>query len=304
MQANRLRNLSRAFALLLTLGLSVAFVLTGVIAPDYRTYIAAVTDRSSPDFTVYLYGYWLLPVFQLLSLLPLPVGYLVLACGNIAGVWWAVRVFGGSLLIALLSYQMLSVLWYGNVVGVIVGALALMQWSLRRQKWTLAGAAWAVAAAKMQLGLPLGLAIWLLEGRHPRPLLVLLLVVAASLALYPGWPLDIVGTAGTANTAGNISLWQWVGPLALLLWLRLPRTLPEITATLALTSPYFQQGDLLMLLVLPIGWVGLLGNAGFLFAVFEWQALKLMTALPAAVYVQTLVRRWAPRKGGVDALAA
>ena len=304
METNRLLNPSRAFVLLLMLGLSVVFALTGVIAPDYRTYIAAVTDRTSPDFTNYLYGYWLLPVFQLLSLLPLPVGYLVMACGNIAGIWWAVRVFRGNLFIALLSYQMLSVLWYGNIVGIIVGALALMQWSMRRQKWALAGIGWAIAAAKMQLGLPLGLAIWLIEGRHPRPLLILLLAVAASLALYPGWPLDTIGTVDTANTSGNISLWQWVGPLALLLWLRLPRTLSEITATLALTSPYFQQGDLLMLLVLPIGWVGLLGNVGFLFAILEWQALKLTAALPAAVYIQTLVRRWAHWRNGSGALAA
>lgn len=304
MEANRLLNLSRIFAILLVLGLSVVFALTGVIAPDYRTYIAAVTDRTSPDFTNYLYGYWLLPAFQLLSLLPLPVGYLVMACANIAGIGWAARVFRGNLFIALLSYQMLSVLWYGNIVGIIVGGLALMQWSMRRQKWALAGIGWTIAAAKMQLGLPLGLAIWLIEGRHPRPLLILLLAVAASLALYPGWPLDTIGTVDTANTSGNISLWQWVGPLALLLWLRLPRTLPEITATLALTSPYFQQGDLLMLLVLPIGWVGLLGNIGFLFAVLEWQALKLTAALPVAVYVQTLVRRWAHWRNGSGALAA
>ncbi len=300
----RLLNLSRAFALLFVLGLSVVFALTGVIAPDYRTYIAAVTDRTSPDFTVFLYGYWLIPLFQVLSLLPLPVGYLLFSVANVVGVWWATRVFRGNLFIALFSYQMLSVLWYGNIVGIVAGALALMQWSMRRKRWLLAGTAWALAAGKMQSGLPLGLAVWLLEGRHPRPLLILLLVVVASLALYPGWPQDIINTAGNANTSGNMSLWQWVGPLALLLWLRLPRTLTGITATLALTSPYFQQGDLIMLLVLPVGALGLLGNTGFLFTVYGWEALKLTVVFPAAVYIRGLFDRRSKHKRGNDALAA
>ncbi len=289
MATPRLLNLGKAFALLLPLGLAVAFVATGVVAPDYRTYIAMVTDRTSPDFVGYLYAYWFLPVFQFLSLLPLPAGYLIWSACNIAGVWWGARVFKGNAIIALLSYQMFTVLWYGNITGIVIGALAVMAWSLQRDRAVVAGLAWAVAATKLQLGLPLGLAIWLLGGRHPRALLTLLVVVVASLALYPGWPLEMIGMMGLSNTLGSVSLWQWIGPLSLLLWLRLPRTLIGITATLALTSPYFQQGDLLMLLVLPVGWLGLLANVGFLYVVYGWDALKLPVVFPAAVYVRDII---------------
>jgi hypothetical protein len=55
-------------------------------------------------------------------------------------------------------------------------------------------------------------------------------------------------------------------------------------ATIGLTLPYFQQSDLLFLLVMPIGWVGLLGNLGYFMNRYGWLALQSLAVLPLAVY--------------------
>ena len=71
------------------------------------------------------------------------------------GIWFAVRVFGGKSPLALLSYQMLFVCFYGQIAGVIVAGLALLWWSLERKRWLLAGIGAALALIKWQMGLPL-----------------------------------------------------------------------------------------------------------------------------------------------------
>ena len=97
--------------------------------------------------------------------------------------------------------------------------------------------------------------------------------------VYPGWPLEVYNLLlnNPPNDRGSISLWRWFGAWSLLLWvpplvLRLSperRTLALVAAS-TLAIPYFQSNDLLWLLVMPIGWIGLLGNLGYLqFGVWE-----------------------------------
>lgn len=265
---------------------------------DYRIYIGTLEGQ----FTSYYYGYWLLPLFALPGRLPHPLGYLLWIAANIAGVWFAARVFGGRAGRALFSFQMLYMLFFGQFIGLLMGGLALLWWGLANRRWHLAGMGLLIAAAKFHVGIPWGLFLLLLADvrwrDRLRTLLIPLAGVALSLWAYPLWPLQMLRLAQETppNTWGSITLWQYLGPLVLLLWLPpllLPMTRGRRFIALAVTTcialPYFQQADLLGLLVLPIGWVALLGNLGFLLFFLGWEALRVLAIVPLVLYVAIVV---------------
>ncbi|SRR6266496_1843767 len=290
------------FSLALAFGAAGAFLwLSPVISYtffDFKIYL----NTAHGTFTGYYYGYWLLPIFALLAKLPLSWSYLLWSTLNIFGVFLAARVFGGKAPLALLSYQMFYSLIYGGISGVIVGALALCWWGLLNRKWNMAGLGIALASAKFQIGITGSLLLLLTADiswkDRARTLLVPLLVGIASLFIYPGWPFELLHNSLSVppNANGSISLWRWVGPWALLLWipsllLRLPgqRRFIALVAAMALALPYFQQSDLLFLLVMPIGWMGLLGNLGYFMNRYGWLALQSLALLPLVVYGITLL---------------
>lgn len=265
---------------------------------DFKIYL----NTAHGDFAGYYYGYWVLPIFAALAKLPLTISYVLWGSLNIVGIFFAARVFGGKAALALMSYQMFYTLIYGGISGVIVGGLALCWWGLVNRKWGMSGLGIALASAKYQLGIP-GIVLLLFMSDIPwkdrlRALVVPVLVWVASLFLYPGWPFEAISNILNAppNFNGSISLWRWLGPWALLLWippllLRLPteQRFLALTATTGLALPYFQQSDLLFLMILPIGWVGLLGNLGYLLSVYGWVALQILALLPLVVYCRILL---------------
>jgi hypothetical protein len=299
------------FALLLAFGMALGFAsldATHEIGafPDYQTFLKTADGVFASPSGGYFYAHSFRPVFSLLDLLPFYVGSVVWSGLNILGIWFAARVFNGNRVLALLNYQMLYVLYYGNIVGVIVGSLALMWWALHsssRIKWELAGLFWAIAATKFQLGIPIGLALFLLVDatafQRLRVVIVPLVVMLLSLIVYPDWVRALFQTMQTLppNTQGNLSLWQYFGAITLLLWL--PTLLPGLTqgrrlvlvaCATALALPYFQQTDLLILFVLPVGAIpALLGNLGFpLFALAQWAGLKWLVLIPLGLYLTAL----------------
>jgi hypothetical protein len=58
---------------------------------------------------------------------------------------------------------------------------------------------------------------------------------------------------------------------------------------MGLALPYFQQTDMLFLLVMPIGWIGLLGNLGYFMSLYGWIALQLLAVFPLTVYILSLM---------------
>ena len=306
------------FAIAFCAGMLLAFTWvqsTGAFPPyDYNNYINSAVG----NFSFYYYGYWFVPVFSLIHALPGPIGYILWGLLNIAGVWLAARVFGGSAGWALISYQMIYTVFYGQISGVIVGGLALLWWGMAAGRWPVAGLGMIIALTKYTFGLPLALALWLLaEVSWWDRLKVLIIPVAVglvSLVVYPLWPVQLLHTLASnpPNSDGSIALWRWIGPLALLLWLpvlTLPMpTTPRVillTATLALALPYFQQTDLVALYILPIGWLALLGNLGYFYPLFGWSALQFLALIPLVVYVLTLAphiaqlrARWLNRPEG------
>jgi hypothetical protein len=239
-----------------------------------------------------------------LRLLSLDLAFLIWAVVNIAGVWFAARVFGGSASIALLSYPMLYSVFYGQITGVIVAGLALLWWGLHRHKAWVAGIGILLAAIKWQMGVPLIIALWIMaevswrERLHA--VIVPLVVGLASLVVYPLWIIDVLRRLSEQPpvTFGSISLWQYFGALSLLLWLpplSLPlpkgRRLVAVAAAGALAIPYYQHTGLIALFVLPVGWLGLLGNLGYLYVVLGEIGFAALSVVGLIAYGWALYNR-------------
>lgn len=298
--------LGELFALTMAFGMVCIFVLQqpnlSFAYFDFKIYLGTAHGNFSYQNFYYYYGYWILPIFAVLSKLPINLAYVLWCSINILGVFFAVRVFNGKALIAVISYQMFYSLIYGNITGLVVGGLALCWWGLVNQKWHIAGLGIALASAKFQTGLTGSLLLLLLaEISWKDRLQVMAMPVfiwITSLVVYPGWPLQLLSNIVNhpPNNLGSISLWHWLGPWALLLWLPplLLRLEPQrrfiaLVAAMGLALPYFQQTDMLFLLVMPIGWIGLLGNLGYLMGVYGWVALQLLAFFPLIVYVLVLM---------------
>lgn len=287
------------FALGMTLCLSAYFVFLahqGEYFPyDYLNYRnAALGD---PSF--YYYGYWFLPFFRLLSLFPNELQLLIYFLLNIFAVWFAARVFGGNAAPLLFGYQMLYGLYFGQLIGIVVGGLALFWYGMATRRFYLAGLGLLIACTKFQTGLPIAITLWLIAELSWRERLQVLVIpifgVLLSIVLYGLWPLDVLYrvTAGNPpNDWGSVSLWRWFGPSVLLLWLptimlRLPplRRMMAVITTSAIALPYFQQTDLITLFVFPLGWFPLIGNIGLLFPFIKFEALQAIVVVPTAIYI-------------------
>ncbi len=261
---------------------------------DYTYFTNAVHG----DFRQYRYAHWFLPVLAVLDALPGYSGFILWGLMNIAGIWYATRVFGGNPVIVLLSYQMLYTLFYGQIIGVIAAGLGFFWWGLSKKRWELAGLGLALAVTKLQVGVPVGLTLLLVADiswyARLRVMLVVLVITLISLIIYPLWPFKILeGLESTPpDNRGSVAILPFTGAVGLLLWLP-PLLLPlpagrrvvAIAATTALALPYFQSNDLVVLAIFPTGWLGLLGNLGFTYGWLGWDALQLLTIVPIIFYV-------------------
>lgn len=290
------------FALILALSLLGVFVWTfanlEILPNDFYVYMQA----ASGNFSGYYYAYWLLPVFGLLAKLPPLLAFAIWGIVNILSVFFASRVFGGRTPLVVLSFQMLYVAFIGQIVGVIAGGLALLWLGMSRRRWALAGLGLTIACTKFHLGILVGLVLLLIADISWRErvlvLIVPTIVFALSLVIYPLWPVEVISTIRTtpANDWGSISLWRWIGPFALILWvpplllpLSRPQRLVALIASMALALPYFQQTDLLALFILPIGWAYvLLGNLGYLFFIIYWEGLQILAVVPLLIYASII----------------
>lgn len=286
----------------ITIGVVIGMVIlsdeAGGIPWDYRIYIFTADGI----FDGYFYPYWFLPLFQAFAWLPPLTGYFIWGLVNIAGVWFACRVFGGNPTATLTGYQMLYMLGNGQIVGLMAFGLALFWWGMSRQRWGMAGVGIVLAAAKFQSGLLFLGALWALFPAAARikikTLFIPVLVVGFSFVLYPNWPLEVweMSQSSFLDLRGNISLWRWLGPAALIFWIAvfLPRVdtarrLVLIYSAAFLAMPYIQHYDMLMLYALPVAWpYVVLGNLGYLFAAFSFSALQILWVVPLAIYIGAL----------------
>lgn len=297
-------SLAEFFGLALALLILLAFTINPVaeaIGFDWENYLRAAREPNHPA-NEYYYPYWVLPLVWLIGLPGVEIGYFIWGALNILGAWFATRVFGGKAILVLVSYQLLYMLFYGQIVGVMLAGAALFWWGMERKRWELAGIGALLGVLKYQSGALLILVLWLLSNvswRERGRVLVLPIAVALiSLIIYPLWPLDILERLESKppEASASISLWLYLGPAALIFWLptvllpmKFGSRVVAVSATAALAMPYFQQADLLMLTALPTGWLGIWGCLGYvLLPAFGWEGLRILAIFPALAYLWTV----------------
>ena len=220
---------------------------------------------------------------------------------NIFSVLFAVRVFNGKPLFVLAGYQMLSIIYYGQISGLLAGGLALFWWGMLHRRWNLAGLGWLLAITKFQVGLSLGLILlWYanLKWREIIQLLITPMVVGLiSMVLYGLWPLELIQKISSFSYIHlGITFWNYIGPWALLFWLpAFTFPLSRSSRFLALFSlssfavPYFLQIDLITLFSLPLGWLPLLGYLGIFFSFWGMRVIRLIVIAPFLCYLFTIL---------------
>lgn len=267
-------------------------------AYDFQHYL----NSAKGDFSFYYYAYWLLPLWELLNLLPLWAAYLIWTVGSVACLFWASRVFGQRTELVLFSYQTLQVLYLGQFSGILVGALALLWWGLTHKRWNIAGLGLLLAASKYHTGLiPALVLLFYCDASWRERLKVFYIplgIGVISLILYPFWPLDVIENyrANPANDWGSLAPWKYIGPIVLLLWIP-PFILKMdwkarvflLFSTLPLGIPYYQSADLLILYALPIGLLPIIGTIGFLKPFIGYAADNILIIIPLFIYLRIVI---------------
>ena len=288
------------------IGLAVSFVgialwlqLTGAGgAKDFAVYMRTTQG----DYLDFYYGYWIVPLFSLLGLLPSPLDYAVWMIINLAGLWFAARVFGGRPGLVLCSYPAFFMLYWGQISGLLLGSLALCWWALLHRKWVWAGLGLILACSKYQVGVPLSLILLFCAGvpwkQLPKIALIPTAAVLLSLIIYPLWPIQILErfAAHPPVSDWSITLWRLAGPASLLLWIP-PLVLPmprhqrmlALVATTCLAQPYFLMGDLMALFIFPVEAIALASWLGA-YPYFRANAqFVILGIIPGAVYLRLLL---------------
>jgi hypothetical protein len=275
--------------------LVAAFVLS-ILRPwpyDFLNYL----NVANGNFNHYYYAYWFIPVFQLLAQMPISASYFLWNLINIGSLLYAARVFGGKSFLLLAAFQTFFILVFGQITGIIIGALALVLWGLTHERPWAAGLGILLACTKYQIGFPATLAIWIFYGgsftNRWRAWILPIIIGGLSLAVYPLWPLRVLETIRSfpPNDWGSIALWRYLGALTLVFWLPpfllpLPRErrLVALVAAIPLAVPYFQQTDLLLLFAFPVGWLPLLGDLGVLYKPVGWWIMPILAIIPLIAY--------------------
>lgn len=256
---------------------------------DYRVYVDTASENG-----VFYYPQWILFMLYPLTLFPFWLGFVVWNSVNIGCIYVACKLWGGNATIALLSYPMLFMLFYGQITGVLVLCLVLYDRWITDKPYA-AGIVAAIALAKPQLAVPLLLysALRLQVTWHNRFVSVLptLALFALSLVVYGDWVTAWLHHLPDAATEGSITMWYLTGYWSLLLWMPLGFIAPEyrrafVICATALSLPYFQlTGLLLLLAALPLSLLSALAFTGYAMLVWGWFGASLMLLLPLTVYM-------------------
>ncbi len=280
---------------------------------DWGIFAGAADGRMENEFGLgYYYAYWLLPIFDLYDSAGL-VGQILWSMTNVVGVWLAARVFGSRPALVIAGFGALSSFYTGTITGVALGALAGAHWAAHEKRWTVAGALTLLSVAKPQWGVPLTGLVLLQAGPRFRDLaravIVPLPVVAASFAAYGWWPGEILDRVADNPPVGNGSLWSFVGPAVLVLWLPvlLPmdpqRRLLLTAATSMMAVPYVQQYDHSVLWVMGGDGFALVSHLSAL-APENSRVMQAILIVPVLVTYAWVAREpvrqaWAKVRGGV-----
>ena len=207
--------------------------------------------------------YWAKWLFALLRLPPEPVAYLLLSLACIAGLIYALHVFGGRHWMVFTSFAFAWTLIYGQIDAIVVGGLALAWWAVQQERPVWLGAGLVLASLKPHLALPLGLLLWWWSPSRLKSLIVPGIVFVLSLLAYgfwiPEWLERLRDIDYLTELTRNLSIhpetgnWIWLlWPLVVALPLPRPRKLIAVAAATAFTMPYFPLPSAVLFLVMPV----------------------------------------------------
>lgn len=293
------RPLERVEVILLALhiGLMVGYIRYWVqgypVFFDYGDY----SSWAAGNFQHFFYAYWALPIFKFLNALPGVISVALWGVMNILSLFMGTRIFGNRVGIVFTTYQTFYIVYYGQIIGVIIGGLALLWLGLRKENYLVGGIGLVIAGIKFHIGLPVALLLIFLNDTSWDEILKIAaiptLVGLVSVIADPSWPLRLIRGIGEnpPNRMGSITLWQWVGAFSMFLWVpivllpmtKMERLMASLSA-LSLSLPYFQQTDLLTMFVFPLGPISWLGNLGFFFIFGKWAIFKGLVVIPIYVY--------------------
>lgn len=263
---------------------------------DYDNYLRKINGNPSQWF----YADYLLPLFEMLNLLPHGVGWAILNVLNVIGIYTAAQVMGGNRILCFVSYPFFFMIYYGQVDGLIVGGMGWMAYSLQRQQNWQAAFGWLLILIKIQMGIILGPALLWVYATPAQRITVIKLTAFLLLLSQLLWPVWTVRWffhtlfTNNLNHIFSISVWPYTGPLVLVLWLPLflskpPRRMDWFAATFLLTTPYINPNGLLSLLIFPIGLVAWLVQIHFRTGP---NAGALFLLVPMLVYLRHLPIWW------------
>ena len=237
--------------------------------------------------------------------------YIIVNLINVGGLYLAARTFRGNIPALLTSYALLFSIFYGQIDGLWAGALVVMYVGIKRENTGLAVLAWLVALIKIYIGFPLGIGLlWCFASRKQMVQILGFtgIMMLLSFLVYGFYPQEILERAAQfpPDDEYAIDLWQYVGPIILLLWVPIivtrNRDYRLFVVTWALTTPYLHVHGLTHLLVVlgPIAWTNHFGY--FIALVLGDQLLMILlqgTAL--IVYMMFLYRLYRARFVKADA---
>ena len=259
--------------------------------PDWHGDLDAFRNRSDTLW----HPYWAHWIFQLLSVFPEQITYILLSLASIMLVYLAVWVFEGHHWLVFTSFALAWTLYYGQIDSLVVGGLAFAWWALKQDKPILIGVGLILASIKPQLSLPLMLIIWWWSPNRLKSLFVPFIVFLISLVQWgfwiPEWIEKIFDTDFLINLSRNLSLWTLFGPIILLIWpliFWLPvsrkNKLLAIAAGTAMTFPYFPLPSAILFLVMPVPvWVYILLQLPLLASVVGYELYYLMKIVPLLI---------------------
>ncbi len=238
------------FNLIGLVGVALGFTVAAGFLPGgfdaYFFYLRTPPDNTPVPAWVYLLTTplsWLKPPFSWMALT-----FLTVLMAGLAGRAWGNK----NWWVAVFSAPMLWNIWLGQIEVLELAGLALGWLVLNRRAhpaWL--GAAWLALAAKPQasLGILLLLTWWVWRDQGFRPLLAGLVTAglgaAASLLIWPGWPMRWAATLGvfTPTWSWNAAIWPF--GLAFIPLTVIPRGISRAkrlrmaAAATLLASPYF-----------------------------------------------------------------
>ncbi len=283
-----------AFGVAVGFVIFVAWVLSAKGGADLReAYLPAGRSHLNQFYN----PYWVRPLFELLTLLSFRQAYLVVM-GMDAIIYVATLcLLDVPWVYPLITYQFYYTLFYGQIDPLVTLGLALEWRAARQHRAGWFGLGMVFALLKPQVSLAATVFLWWRLGdwrRRAQSLLPLLGATSLSILRYGWWFDDIVTRLVTSppNRWGSISLWEWIGPYALLLWIPvLMASLNEleklrlILATTALAMPYFQQNSLISLQAFLGPWAWL-GNVSFVYYFKPALGWKIGVVLPMGIYLR------------------